>query len=58
MCTLIGGTIGFSIIYALFFFMPAMALLGPWGVSRSVPGHVRHALGMDADGGATATSSA
>ena len=36
----------------------AMALLGPWGVSRSVPGHVRHALGMDADGGATATSSA
>ena len=54
MCTLIGGTIGFSIIYALFFFMPAMALLGPWGVSRSVPGHVRHALGME--GGTEASS--
>ena len=33
--TLIGGTIGFSILYALFFFMPLMALLGPPGVERS-----------------------
>ena len=42
MCTLIGGTIGFSIIYALFFFMPAMALFGPWGESRSLVGHIMH----------------
>ena len=33
--TLIGGTIGFSILYALFFFMPLMALLGPPGVQQS-----------------------
>ena len=31
MCTLIGGTIMFSLTYSLFFFMPLMALAGPSG---------------------------
>jgi len=34
MCTLIGGTIMFSLTYSLFFFMPLMALAGPTGESK------------------------
>ena len=44
MCKLIAGTVGFSIVYALFFFMPLLALVGPNGTARSLvrpPG--RHA---------------
>ena len=40
MVVLIGGTIMFSVIYALGFFMPLMALIGPTGPPRSALGHV------------------
>lgn len=36
MCKLIAGTIGFSLLYALFFFMPLLALIGPSGKSKSI----------------------
>ena len=44
MVILIGGTVGFSIIYALFFFMPLMAIAGPTGQPRSLYGHVIHCI--------------
>ena len=35
MATLIGGTIGFSLLYSLFFFMPLLAFVGPSGKIHS-----------------------
>lgn len=40
MVVLIGGTIMFSVIYALGFFVPLMALMGPTGPPRSALGHL------------------
>eukprot|EP00962_Isochrysis_galbana_P038414 scaffold13637_cov112-Isochrysis_galbana.AAC.1 len=42
MATLIGGTIGYSLLYSLFFFMPLLALLGPSGKINSTAEHCRH----------------
>ena len=41
MATLIGGTIAYSVLYSLFFFMPLLALLGPAGEIRSTPEQCR-----------------
>jgi len=40
MCTLIGGTVMFSIIFALFFFMPLMALIGPEDTQPSLASYI------------------
>ena len=45
MATLIGGTIFFSLLFALFFFMPLCALIGPQGEIKSVGERVRALCG-------------
>jgi hypothetical protein len=45
MATLIGGTIGYSLLYSLFFFMPLLALLGPSGKISSTAEHCRRLHG-------------
>ena len=45
MATLIGGTIGLSVLYSLFFFMPLCALIGPQGEIKSVGERVRALCG-------------
>ena len=45
MATLIAGTIAFSLLYSLFFFMPLCALIGPQGEIKSVGERVRALCG-------------
>ena len=54
MATLIGGTIGFSLLYSLLFFMPLCALAGPSGQLKSTGQHLRtlaRSLRQTKDGG-------
>jgi len=53
MVILLGGTVIFSIIYGLFFFMPLMAIAGPRGKSRSLYGHAVHCFCPDREEGTT-----
>ena len=46
MATLIGGTIGLSVLYSLFFFMPLCALAGPTGEIRGTRERVKQLLGL------------
>jgi len=54
MCTLMGGTVGFSILYALFFFMPLMALVGPSGPQQPLIPRIRGWLSGGGGGGVRA----
>ena len=54
MATLIGGTIGFSLLYSLLFFMPLCALAGPSGPLLSTGQRLRvlaRSLPQTKDGG-------
>lgn len=51
MATLMGGTIGYSVLYSLFLFMPLCALIGPSGEIKSWGGKIRSVCG----GGKSAT---
>ena len=41
MATLIGGTVGYSLLYSLFFYVPLLALVGPSGKLRSTAERLR-----------------
>ena len=51
MATLMGGTIGFSLLFSLLFFMPLCALLGPTGHIMSTGQRIQYLIGLCKGGG-------